>query len=120
MRAVDVHVHRREAVGKTLRDETLSGEVITLVEIIFTENVEDTGVTFETRRMQRHSIDQVSDTAEPLFGCFEGDPAHEAVDFVAEAQEVVSEITAVLARDSSNQRSLRHKLFLRIWTGLTD
>src|SRR5689334_20564972 len=53
MRAVDVHVHRRKAVGKTLRHEALRREVITLVKVVLAQYVKDAGVTFETRRMQR-------------------------------------------------------------------
>src|ERR671939_1236875 len=45
VRAIDVHVHRREAVGKTLRDETLRREVVTLVELVLAEHVKNAGVT---------------------------------------------------------------------------
>src|SRR5688572_21913556 len=53
MRAVDVHVHRRKAVGKAFRDETLGRQVVTLVEVVLAQDVENTRITFETRRMER-------------------------------------------------------------------
>ena len=83
MRAVDVHVHGREAVGETFGHETLRRQVITLVKVVFAEDVEDTGVTFETGRVQRYAIQQVSDAAESRFRGFERTRAHEPMDFIA-------------------------------------
>jgi hypothetical protein len=108
MRAVDVHIHRREAVGETFRDETLRGQVVTLVEIVLAQNVENAGITFETRWVECYAIEQVGDATETSVGRFEGDAADESVHFVAEAQQVVSEITPVLAGDTRNQRSFGH------------
>src|SRR5215213_75782 len=54
--AVDVHIHRREAVGETLRHEALRREVIALVKVVFTEDVENAGVTFQAGRVQRYAI----------------------------------------------------------------
>src|SRR5690349_16136331 len=69
--AVDVRTHRRKAVSKAFRDETLRREVITLIKIVFAEDVENTRVAFETGRMQRDSVQDMSDTAEPCFRGFE-------------------------------------------------
>src|SRR6185436_8977657 len=53
VRAVDVRTHRRKAVSKTFRYETLGREVVTLVKIMFAEHVENTGITLETGGVQR-------------------------------------------------------------------
>src|SRR5678815_3895822 len=56
MRAIDVRAHGRKAVGKAFRHETLRGEVIALVKVVFAEDVEDAGVTFETGRVQGDAV----------------------------------------------------------------
>src|SRR6185369_6329073 len=88
MRAVNVHIHRREAVGKTLRHEALSREVITLVKVVLAQNLKDARVAFETGRVQGHAVENVGDAAEPRFRRFERDPAYQAVDFIAEPEQV--------------------------------
>src|SRR5919106_3835591 len=113
MRAVDVHIHGREAVGETLGDETLRGQVIALVEIVFAEYVKYAGVTLETGRVKRYAIEYMSDAAESRPRRFQGHPAHQAMNFITQTQQVVGEVTPILAGNSSNQRSLCHNLFLK-------
>src|SRR5678815_3173191 len=48
VRAVDVRAHGRKAVSEALRHETLRREVITLVKIVFAEDVKNAGVAFKT------------------------------------------------------------------------
>src|SRR5215203_6180187 len=83
MRAVDIHVHGGEAVGKTLSHEALCGKVITLVKIVFAEYVKDAGVTLETCWVQRYAVEQMLNAAESCFRYFECDATHQAVHFVA-------------------------------------
>src|ERR1051325_11931875 len=75
VRAVDVRVHGREAVGKTLGHKALRRQVITLVKIVFAEDMENAGVTLEIRRMQGDTVQQVTDATESRFGSLEGHPA---------------------------------------------
>lgn len=69
MGAIDIRVHRGEAVGKTLRDKTLGCKVVTLIERVLADYVEDAGITFKTGRVQVNSVEQVSDSAESRLGC---------------------------------------------------
>ena len=50
MSAVDVRVHRRKAVSKTLGNERLRRQVITLIEVVAADHVEDRRIAFQTRR----------------------------------------------------------------------
>src|ERR1700754_356789 len=109
VRAVDVHVHSREAVGETFRDETLRCEVVALVKFVLTQNVEDTRITLQTRWMQRDAIDQMSNPAESHFRHFQCHAAHEPVHFIAETQQIVSQIATVLTGNASNQCSLGYE-----------
>jgi hypothetical protein len=59
VRAVDVRVHRREAVGKAFGNERLRGQMVALVELVTADDVEDAGITFQTRRVQRYFVEQV-------------------------------------------------------------
>src|SRR6185369_2545884 len=110
VRAVDVRAHRRKAVSETFRHETLGREVIALVKIVLTENVEDAGVAFETGRVQSDSVQNMSNAAEPRLRGFEGHAADQPVYFITQTQQVIGEVTAILTRNSSNQRSLRHSI----------
>src|SRR5207237_3245520 len=84
MRAVDVRVHRREAVGETFGDKRLRREVIALVEFITTENVEDAGIAFQARGMQRDLVKQMLDPIESAFWIFESHAPHQPMHFIAE------------------------------------
>src|ERR1051326_1430661 len=113
MRAVDVHVHGRKAVGKAFRHKTLGREVITLVKIVFAEDMKNAGVTLETGRVQRDPVQQVMYATEPCFGSFERHAPHQSVDFIAQTQEIIGKVTPILTSNSCNQRSLRQRVFLR-------
>src|SRR5215510_3181117 len=108
MRAVDVRVHRRKAIGKTFCHEALRRQVITLLKIVLAEDMENTRITLEIRRMQGHAVQQVSDATESRFRRLEGHPAHQSMDLIPQAQQIFGEVTPVLPRYSSNQRPLRH------------
>jgi hypothetical protein len=84
VRAADVGVHRREAVGERLGDERLRGEVVALVEVVAREDVEDRGVGLEARRVERDAVEQMADAREAARGVFERDAPDEAVNLVAE------------------------------------
>src|ERR1051326_672444 len=108
MRAVDVCVHGRKAISKTLGHEALRREVITLLKIVLAEDVKDTRVTLEIRRMQGHAIQQVTDATESRFRRLEGHPPHQPMDLIAQVQQIFGQITPILPCYSSNQRPLRH------------
>src|SRR6185369_16763814 len=109
MRAVDVRAHGRKAVSETFGDETLGREVIALVKIVLAENVKDAGVAFETGWMQCDAIQQMGDAAEPRLRYFEGHAADQPVYFIAQTQQVIGEVTAILTGNSGNQRFLRQR-----------
>src|SRR5829696_7637081 len=110
--AVDVHVHRREAVGKTLSHEALRREVIALIEIVFAEYVENAGVTLQAGWVHGYAIEYMGDATEPGFRRLKSHTAHQAVHFVTQTQEIVSEVATVLTGDSGNERFLRHDCVL--------
>jgi hypothetical protein len=56
MRAVNVGIHCREAIGKTLGDETLCSKVIAFIEFVLADYIEDTRVTFKGRTMENYLI----------------------------------------------------------------
>src|SRR5215213_6148260 len=112
VRAVDVRAHRRKAVSEAFRHKALGREVITLVKIVFAEDVENAGVTLETGRVQRDTVQQVSEPAEPRFGGFQGHATDQAVHLVAQTKEIICEVTAILTGYSSNQRSLGQRVIL--------
>jgi hypothetical protein len=103
VRAVDVRVHRREAVGERLADERLRREVVALVELLAAEDVEDGGVRFQARRVHVDAVEQVLDAREAAPGVFERDAADEGVNLVAEVQKVFGEVAPVLAGDACDQ-----------------
>jgi hypothetical protein len=106
--AVDVHVHRREAVGEAFRDEALGRQVVTLVEVMLAQDLKNAWVTFETGRMECYAFEQMGNAAEASIGRLEGDASHQAVNFITESEEVIGEVTPVLPGDSGNQRSFGH------------
>jgi len=63
--------------------------MVALVKLVTADDVEDTGIAFETGRMQGYAIEKVSDTAKPALGLLHGDPAHKAMHLVATAKEVL-------------------------------
>jgi len=100
MRPVDVRVHGRKAVRKTLGHETLRRQVIALLKVVLAEDVEDTRVTLEIRWMQGHAVQQVTDATKPRFRRFERHAAHQPMDLIAQVQQVFRQITPILARNS--------------------
>src|SRR5215212_4809455 len=107
-----VDVHRGEAVGKTLSHEALRREVIALIKIVFAEDVENAGITFQAGWVQGYAIEYVGDATESGFRRIKSHTAHQAVHLIAQTQEIVSEVATVLTGDSGNERSLRHYLVL--------
>src|SRR5262245_15930089 len=73
MRAVDVRIHRREAVAKTFRHETLRRQVITLSKLVLADDVKDRRVTLETRRVQHNLVEQMPDARETSLRILERD-----------------------------------------------
>src|SRR5215510_8400046 len=96
MRAVDICVHGRKAVRKTLRHETLRRQVITLLKIMLAEDVEDARVTLEIRRMQGHVVQQVTDATESRLRRFEGHATDESMNLITQVEQIFGQITAVL------------------------
>src|SRR5713101_794438 len=103
MRAVDVDVQRREAVLKTFGHETLRSEVIALVKLVLTEDVKDTRIAFNTRRMKLKTIKQMRDAPKSSLRIFHSDAAHQTMNLVAETQKMFGQITSVLARDAGDE-----------------
>ncbi len=103
MRAVDVRVHRREAIGKTLGDKTLGGEVVALVKIVATDDMKNAGITFQTCGMQSDLVQEMRDPVSASLGGFQRDAANEAVNLVTPRQKLFRQIAAVLSGDSSDE-----------------
>src|SRR5262249_27887692 len=84
MRAVYVDVHCREPILKTLGNEALRRQVITLVEFMTADDIEDTRVTLQAAGMQLKPVEQVTDARKSALRIFEGDASDDAVDLVAQ------------------------------------
>ena len=106
MSAVDVCVHRREAVGETLSDETLCSQVITLVKIIATDDMKNAGIAFEACGMEGDLVQEMRDPVGPAFGRFQRNATHEAVHLVTQGQKFFRQVASILSGDSSNERFL--------------
>ncbi len=109
MRAVDVDVHRREAVLKTFGHETLRSQVIAFIKHVTTEDVKDARIAFNTRRMKLKPIKQMRDATKPSLRIFHPDAAHQAVNLVAEIQKMFGQIASVLARDARDESLPLHR-----------
>ncbi len=106
--AVDVGVHGGESVGEAFGDEGLGGEVVAFVEVVAADDLVDGGVAFEGGGVQGDLVDDVGDASEAADGVFDGDATDEAVDFVAEGEEVLGEVGAVLSGDAGDEGFFGH------------
>jgi len=104
--AIDVDVQRRKPVLKTLGNKALGGQVIALIKFMAADDAEDAWITFQTRGVQLDLIQQMRDSGEPVLGIFEGHPSYDSMHFVAERQQVLCEVAAVLPGNPSNKCSL--------------
>src|SRR4051794_23124881 len=95
---VDVRVKCRKAVVKTLRHETLCREMITLVKFFPAQHLKHAGKALQTRWMKMYFAEDVGNTAEPSLRVLECDAANESVHLVAEIEQILGEIAAVLPR----------------------
>src|SRR5690349_4708896 len=110
MRPVDVGVHRRESVSETLGNKRLRRKVIAFVKLVSADDAENTGVTFQSRGMQRDAVEQMLNPIEATLRIFQGHTSNKSVNLVFEIEEHLSKITAVLSGQSGNERSLGHSL----------
>src|ERR1700752_198501 len=110
MSAVDVCVHRREAVGKRLGDERLGSEVIALIELDLSYHSEDGWVTFKTRGVKLQSIEQMRDPVETSLRIFECDAPDQPVHLVTVLKQILGQVTAILACDSGDKCFLQDRL----------
>src|SRR5438067_1067833 len=108
MRAVDVCIHRREAVSKTFSDEALGREMVTLVKFVLTDDVEDARITLQARGVQVQQICKILNSRESSRRICERDSSDQAVNFIAKVEKMFRQIAAILAGDTGNQRFLRH------------
>src|ERR1041385_6340613 len=83
MGAVDVDVQGRETIGKTLGNETLRSQVITLIELLTDEYVKDARVAFQSCSVEHQPILKIEDSLKSLLRRFERDSSHQAVDFIS-------------------------------------
>jgi hypothetical protein len=82
MRTVDIRIHRGEAITKALRDEALSGEMITLIESVVRTDIENTWITFEACRVKLQAIHYVPDSIHPVSAILERYSPDDPVNFV--------------------------------------
>lgn len=76
--------------------------MVTLVELVFTEDSEDARETFEACRVQLGARKQVQDTSEAPFRIFQANAPHQAVDLITKRNKVFRQIAAVLPRKTCN------------------
>src|SRR6185436_17391813 len=89
-------------------DERLRGKVVALVEFMAADDVENAGIAFQAGRMQRYAVEQVLDAGKASLRIFQRHPSHQPMHFVSEIEQVLSQVTAVLARQTGNQNSSGH------------
>ena len=112
MRTADVGGHSRDPVGKAFCDKALGGQVITFVERMLAKDMEEAGIAFQVGAVKRDLVEDIADPGEATFGVFDGDPADQAVDFVALVEQVFSEVAAVLAGDTCDECFFGHAVFI--------
>src|SRR5690242_13480804 len=108
MRPVDVRVHRRETIAKTLGYKALCREVIALVKFHLAYDVKNAGIALKTCGMQRNVIQQVFDTGKPCLLVLECYATQEAMYLVAHGKKVFGKIAAVLSGDAGDECSFCH------------
>lgn len=84
MRAIDVHIHRREFIDEAFRDKTLRRQMIAFVKLGVRKNIEDTWVTFKGYRMKRYLVTQMRDSGESLCRILKRNTPDQAVHFDSE------------------------------------
>ena len=106
--SVNVRVHRRETIGKTLRHETLSCEVVALVEVVTTDDMENARIAFQACGVQDDLVQKVSNPFRSPLRCFQRNAPHQPVDLVASLEQLFRQITAVLTRDAGDESFFCH------------
>src|SRR6185369_13880629 len=110
MRAVNVRVHRRESVAETLGHKRLRGQVVTLVKLMLGHYMKDTRITFHAGRVQGDLVHQVFNASEPVLRILHRHPANQPMDLIAQREQMLSQVTSVLSRESGDKGSfLTHK-----------
>src|SRR5688572_8067958 len=113
MRAVDVCVHRREAIGKTLRDKRLSGQMVTLVKLVAAKDLKNAGITFQAAGMKRQPIQQMANASESALRIFQGHPPHHSMHFISERKQMFRKVTTILAGKAGDECFLSFQLPLK-------
>jgi len=87
--------------------------MVTLVKFVTADHFENTRITFETARMQSYPVKQMRDARKTPLWILEGDPPDDAVHFVPETEQVLSQITSILARDARDECFFSHGVALQ-------
>lgn len=103
MRAVDVCIHRREAIGKTLRDKRLGRQVVTLVKLVAAKDLKDAGITFQAAGMKRQPIQQMTNASKSALRIFERHASDDSMDFISERKQMLRQIATILTGDAGDQ-----------------
>ena len=112
MGPVDVGAHGGEAIGEAFRHETLSGQVIALIELLLGENVKYAGVAVQAGGVNVDAVQAAFQAAQTLPGLLQRDAPHQPMNLIAQIQKVFGQIASILPRDSRNERCLFHNPFL--------
>src|ERR1044071_1824911 len=103
MSSIDVGFHRRKAVCETFRNKTLSRQVIALVKALMAEDLKYARIASDIGWVKHQPVAKVDDPPQPPFGFFQCHPTHDAVHFVSQIDQILGQITAVLARDAGDE-----------------
>ena len=76
--------------------------MVTFVEIISTENIKNASVALEICCVQRQAVKDAFEACKASFRIFKRDTADDAVNFVAEIEQMLGQIAAILACDPRN------------------
>src|SRR5438045_3877215 len=102
MRSVDVNVHRREPVLKTLIDEALRGEVITFIKFVTANDTENARIAFQTSRVELDPIQQMCDARESALWIFQSHAPDDSMDLITQREQILRQITSVLGGDTGD------------------
>ena len=101
MGAVNVRIHRREAICKTFCNKALSCEVITFVEMRATELLKDGWVTLQTANATGCGQD-MSQAGQSMCLILESYSAHKPMDLISKIKKILGQITPILSCDTGN------------------
>src|SRR5438067_13904131 len=84
--------------------------MVTLIEFVLAYYAKETRVTFHARRVQRDSNQKMAQASKAALRILKRDASHESMNFVTQREQVLCEITSILASQPGNQCLLFYQM----------